>query len=602
MSPSYSPDVLDLVRSRNDIVEVISNYFPLKRSGRNYKTLCPFHSEKTPSFMVNQEKQIFHCFGCNVGGDVFSFIMKQERLAFPEAVRFLARRANVVLPEQDSRAVSARAKLLKLHELALEYFRWGLLKSESGGKVRAYLKQRGFGEAAVNKFRLGYAPKSWDGVLRRATNKGYKEKEIVQAGLAIARKEGGGYYDRFRDRLIIPVCDTQGRVIAFGGRVLAETQKEAKYINSPDTPLFRKGSMLFGLHLAKEPISRLGEAVLGEGYFDVIRAHQEGIENVVCSQGTAFTEIQAQVLKRYADRVILAFDADQAGAAAALRGLAIFLHKNIEVGIAIMPPGEDPDSFIRKKGAPAFQNLLKTSIPLLDFKLGELEKKHDIRTDRGKLAVSREMLETISQIESAVLRESYVKKLAGRLGVSEAAVLEDYRKSRRKIRGVALPPVADEKVNKYEVRLLKIILEDDTFIDLIGDELDPADFSLPLRPIVRTMLDLSREGKVPLFQNLTTTLTEEETKARISRWLIEPLDPPGSPQEVAETLGDLKIRGIKEKFEVLKKEIKLGVQAGNSVAHLQAENSKLKTKIVDGGIQLKARLKKKLGINGYGQR
>lgn len=594
MVSSYTSDVLELVKSRNDIVEVISRYFPLKRSGQNHKTLCPFHSEKTPSFLVSSSKQIFHCFGCGVGGDVFSFIMRQEKLTFPEAVRFLAQRADIDLPERETGAVATKTKLLELHELALEYYRWGLAESKNGEKARLYLEKRRIRPDIVSKFKIGYAQPGWDGFVRQAHKKDYQAKDLLEAGLAIARPQGEGYYDRFRDRLIIPICDIQGRVIAFGGRVLDETQP--KYINSPDTPLFRKGRMLFGLHLAKESISRAGEAVLGEGYFDVIRAHQEGIVNVICSQGTAFTEDQAQVLKRYSDRVVVAFDADQAGASAALRGLAIFLQKNIEVRIALLPPDEDPDSFISEQGAPSFQNLLKDSIPLLDFKLQKLCERYDIRTDRGKLALSREMLETISRIESAVLRDHYIKKLARSLGVSETSVREDYRKSIRKSRMVVSKPSSRPKAEKYEVRLLKFLLENDNLINLIGDELNSTDFALPFRSIVQAMLDLHHQGKVPLAQSLVAALREEEPKAQVSRWLLEPLDPPVSLKEAADILIDLKKNSIKTKIEALKGESSQAKRLGKPLSRFERESIKLRSEFAVGESQLRNRINKKLGL------
>lgn len=590
MARFYPPELLELIQSHNDIVEVVSQYFPLKRSGQNYKILCPFHSEKTPSFFVNPQKQIFHCFGCGAGGDVFSFIMLQENMTFPEAVRFLAERAHVELPAQDSEALSRKDTLFKVHELALSYYQWGLTKSKSGEKARSFLKARRISPVTITRFKLGYAQPGWDNFFRQARQKGFKAELLVEAGLALPRSGGDGYYDRFRDRLIIPVCDTRGRVIAFGGRVLDNS--EPKYINSPDTPLFHKGQMLFGLHLAKEPISQAGEVILGEGYFDVIRAHQEKVENMVCSQGTAFTEIQAKILKRYTDKVVIAFDADQAGTTAALRGLAIFLHKNFEVRIALLPPGDDPDSFIREKGPEAFRKTVGESIPLLDFKLQKLCEKHDLRTDRGKLALSREMLETISQIESAVLRDSYTKKLARRLGVSQASVWEDYRQSTRK-RVVQTPSLTPpEKGDKFEVRLLKFILENDKIIRLIGDELDPSDFTLPLRPIAQAMLKLYQQGKTPLSQSLTFALSQEAPKALVSRWLIEPLSSQPSLLEVSDVLIDLRTRGQKAKIQALNEEVARSNREGKEIAPLQRECLKLRRELD----QIPARIRKKIGI------
>ncbi len=532
MAPFFSPDQVDLVNSSNDIVEVVSQYLPLKRSGRNFKALCPFHSEKTPSFTVSPDKQIFHCFGCGAGGDVLSFVMRKENMTFPEAVRYLARRANVQLPEADPRAASRREKLFELHRLAADYFHWGLTRSRAGERAREYLNRREITKDSIEAFEIGYAQPGWESFLNRVRKKGYPEELLVEAGLVIKREKGGGCYDRFRDRLIVPVRDGRGRTIAFGGRVLDDSLP--KYINSPETPLFRKGGVLFGIDRARVRIGEAGEAIIGEGYFDVIRAHQEGVGNMVCSQGTAFTEIQAQVLKRYTDKVVVAFDADQAGTAAALRGLAVFLEKNFEVRIIVLPPGEDPDSFIRKHSGPAFLKLAQESRPLLDFKLDWLCKQYDIAADRGRMSVARQMLESISLIENAVLRETYLRKLAGRLGVSPEAVQEEFGKRKPPASPSRTPAsVPEGKIDKYQVRLLKYLMGDDTFFRRVEEELYPDVFSPPLQPVVTLMLELIRQGQVPLSRTLVGALRDRRAQEMVSGWL---LDPAGSDPEAGEAV------------------------------------------------------------------
>jgi len=569
MSRIYSPELLETIQAHNDIVEVVSRYLPLKRAGQTYKALCPFHSEKTPSFFVNPQRQIFHCFGCGVGGDVFSFLMRQDSLTFPEAVRTLAERAGIELPEAGREEVSHRDRLLKLHALAADFFHWGLTKSKNGEIARAYLAVRAIAPETIKAFRLGYAQPSWDSFVNHAQKKDFPVELIVEAGLAIKRPEKEGCYDRFRHRLIVPVCDHQGRVIAFGGRVFDKS--EPKYINSPDTPLFRKGQMLFGLHLAKEAIGKEGEAILGEGYFDVIRAHQEGVKNMVCSQGTAFTDVQAQIFKRYTDKVVTAFDADQAGTEAALRGLSIFLQKNFEVRIALLPPGEDPDSFIARKGVEAFREAVRNSVLLIDFKLEKLRERHDVRTDRGKLKVLKEMLETIAEIESAVLKDSYVKKLAVALGVSEAAVWEEMKKRREPTpprRAETAPAPAGDKI---ELLLLKFIIRDDKLAQLIGDDFDPEDFSPSLRPIVETILALTRARRFPLFRTLPLALREPAQQAMISRCLLESGDSLPSSREAREVVEAVKRRGIKARQNRLRDEIAQAETKGAEVARLQQE-------------------------------
>lgn len=591
MVPFYPPEQIDLINSYNDIVEVISQYLPLKRSGRNFKALCPFHSEKTPSFTVSPDKQIFHCFGCGAGGNVFSFVMRQENMTFPEAVRYLARRANIDLPEFDSHAASKKEQLLKLHELAAGFYHRGLTESKNGERARAYIAGRGIAESTVKIFQLGYAQPAWDSFLKHARKKGFEPEMLLEAGLVIKRTSGDGYYDRFRNRLIIPVYDGRGRVIAFGGRVLDDSQP--KYINSPDTPLFRKGNVLFGLHLAREAIRECGEAILGEGYFDVIRAHQEGVKNMVCSQGTAFTEVQSQVLKRYADKVVVAFDADQAGTAAALRGLAVFLQKNFEVRVVILPPGEDPDSYIRSRGPAAFKRLIAESISLIDFKLDRLCRVNDLTSDRGRLAVVREMLDTISLIESAVLKETYAKKLAARLDVSPGAIWEEYRKIKRSPSpGRQSRPVPVRKVNKYETRLLKYIIENDTVFSLIKDELDPAAFSPPLRPVVGLMLDLLREGKTPLSRTLMAALRDRESQEMVSRWLLESHATVPRISEVADLLINIQGNRVKAKIVECRKAVAGHDAAGEESTAILRKSGALTRELKE----LPSRIREKLGV------
>lgn len=591
MARFYPPELLESIQSHNDIVEVISQYFPLKRSGQNFKALCPFHSEKTPSFFVSPTKQIFHCFGCGAGGDVFTFIMNREGMSFPEAVRFLAERAHIDLPSVDRRESGRKEELLKLHELALGYYHWGLLESSRGAVARTYLSGRGLRAESIKLFKLGYAQPSWDSFLRHAGKKEYKPELLEEAGLILRRSDGGGWYDRFRNRLIIPVFDARGRVIAFGGRVLDDSQP--KYINSPDTPLFRKGRMLFGLHRAGDAIVKAGEAILGEGYFDVIRAHQEGITNMVCTQGTAFTLAQAQILKRYADKVVTAFDSDQAGASAALRGLDIFLQKNFEVRIALLPSGEDPDSFIKKKGAAAFRKAVENSIPLLDFKLENLCKKFDLDSDRGKLAVARQMLETISRIESAMLRDSYIKKLSRKLNVSESSIREDYRKEKpRKVSADRKERETVEPGERAQRQLLQYLLLDDKLINLILDEFDPADFSASLRPIAEKASSLYREGALPLSQTLPAAFREEAQQSLISRWLIESTSQSPDRKEIIDLLIYIRKQGLSARGRELEKQISHYAGEGREITHLQRKSRELNRELE----QMAARLRKKFEV------
>lgn len=567
----FSSDIVDQVKTSTDIVTVISEYFPLKRSGRNFKALCPFHDERTPSFMVNPERQIFHCFGCGAGGDVIAFVMRQEGYSFPEALRHLAERAGMSLPSNDPAAASRHERLLSLHDLAAGFFRWGLSSSRYGARARAYLEKRGISESAAEQFGLGYAQASWDSFSRHARKKGFSVSELVAGGLALER-EDGGIYDRFRDRLVIPIRNPRGKTIGFGARVLDDSTP--KYINSPETELFHKGQVLFGLDLARRSLEEAREAILGEGYLDVIRAHQEGLGNVVCSQGTAFTPEQARLLKRHVRRVVTAFDADAAGRAAALKGLDIFLAENLEVAIALLPSGEDPDSFIRARGAQAFRELVREARPLLDYKLETLYARHEGDGDRGKLEVARDMLSSIDRIQSPILREAAINRLASRLGVSPLAVREEFRLLSKPpapapARASSLPG------EKNERNLLKLLFQNDTISALVSADLDAEDFSPELRPLAQRMIEGIDQGEFPLVRTLPAREREEKIQALLARWMFEEPERPAEVGEVIDYLAYLKRKRLQASCRELDLAIAEGERAGSETAHLQRRRLEL---------------------------
>ncbi len=324
------PQTIEQIAAANDIVEVIGSYFPLKRAGASYKALCPFHQEKTPSFNVSQQRQSFHCFGCGVGGSVFRFVMDYEHLDFPSAVKKLAARAGIPVIEEggasqaDDRQHETRRTLLQLHAEAAEWFHENLLKRGWASEARDYLKKRGIDRNVAGNWQLGFAPESWDALLKWALDRGYKRAHLAQSGLVKPRDENrpdGEVYDRFRGRIMFPICNDVGEVIAFSGRVLNSETETAKYLNSPETPLFRKGNVLFGLHKTKRPLIEANSAIVCEGQLDLITLFEAGISNVVAPQGTAFTENQARILKRFVEEVVLCFDADSAGEKAAERSL-----------------------------------------------------------------------------------------------------------------------------------------------------------------------------------------------------------------------------------------------------------------------------------------
>jgi DNA primase len=444
------PDhVLDQVRHANDIVDVIGSYLPnLKRTGSTFKTLCPFHKEKTPSFNVNPNMQLFKCFGCGVGGDVFKFVMLWDRLEFREAVELLAKRANIPLefgPDRDRGAAPQKAQLYKLHDEAADFFHWQLMKEPAAQIARDYLRKRKVTMEAAREFMLGYAPDAWDATLQWGASRKHPPQLLTLAGLVIER-EGGGYYDRFRGRLMFPIRDEQARVIGFSGRVLAGDEKQAKYVNSPESPIFTKGRVLYGLDKTKRALVDAKQAIVCEGQLDLIACYTGGVQNIVASQGTAFTDDHGRILRRYVDEVVLCFDSDAAGQGAAVKSVDPLLAAGLVVRVATMPAGHDPDSLVREEGPEKLRAVIAAARPFFDFYLDHLCARHDPRSDTGKVQISRGLAESLMKVSNAVLRATYVQRSAARLGVPEAALLEEMgklRRGRERERAVELPPEAD---------------------------------------------------------------------------------------------------------------------------------------------------------------
>lgn len=432
MAGFFSDEFRERVRAASDIVDVIGGYLPLKRAGANFVTLCPFHKEKSPSFNVNPHKQIFHCFGCHKGGDVFTFVKEYENIGFTDAVTRLAERAKIPLefvrgaPDQQTR--HEKDQLLQVHEQITQRWQNALANEASGQLARDYLLKRGVSGEAIKLFRIGAAPDSWDDTVNWAKSKGFELPLVEKAGLILKRDGGEGYYDRFRGRLMFPICDEQGRVIAFSGRVLSGDEKTAKYVNSPETPIFSKGKVLFGLDKAKRSILEHGFAIVCEGQLDTIACHSKGVSNAVAPQGTALTGMHGRILRRYTDDIILCFDGDGAGQRAAARAFDDLLAAGIPFRVATIPPPDDPDSFIKRFGRDAFVNLLIGASEFHDFYLDFLCSQQEVSTDRGQREVVRLMRESVAKTGSVVLADRYAQKTSMRLGVSPDAVRAEFKK------------------------------------------------------------------------------------------------------------------------------------------------------------------------------
>lgn len=441
-------ETLEQVTAATDIVELIGSHVSLRRAGANYMALCPFHREKSPSFNVSPSRQSFKCFGCGVGGTVFKFITLYENLEFPKAVRRLAERAGIPIVEEnfggwneDQGITQLRRRLLALHAEAADWFHRNLMKTPGAQVARDYLKSRGLTPEVAARWKLGYAPNAWEACMGWAAERGYTREEIVQSGLAKWSNDDDddslpsrrAARDRFRDRLMFPICNESGEAIAFSGRVLVADAKAAKYVNSPETPLFTKGKVLFGLHMSNRAMLDARFAIVCEGQIDLITAFEAGVKNVIAPQGTAFTERQAQLLKRKVEEVVLCFDADAAGQQAAERSLAVLLEANLNVRVATMPPGEDPDSLIRGQGAEAFTKRIAEAKDFFDFQLERLSAAFDLNTPRGKAQFSHKMAESVVLLTDAVLREAVVGKVSARLGMAAA----DFRALLKKPRSMA---------------------------------------------------------------------------------------------------------------------------------------------------------------------
>jgi DNA primase len=484
MAGLISPATLEQIRAASDIVDVIGNYLPLKRAGANFVTLCPFHKERTPSFNVNPHRQIFHCFGCHKGGDVFTFVQQYENIDFMEAVRRLADRAKIPL-EFDQQPGQPQARHLKetflrIHEQIAQRWHAALLNDAAGQIARDYLAKRRVSDEAVKLFRLGYALDAWDDTVNWARSKGHDLIDMEKGGLIIRRDQGEGFYDRFRGRLIFPICDEQGRVIGFSGRVLSGDEKTAKYVNSPETPIFTKGKVFFGLDKSKRAILDAGFAIICEGQLDLIACYLAGVKNVVAPQGTAFTADHARILKRYVDEVVLCFDSDTAGQTAAVRVLDSLLASGLAIRVATVPAPHDPDSFIKGFGGGAFQELIDKALGFFDYYLNRLCQSHDVATDKGKMAVVRELGQAVRKTGNQVFVDTYAQKAALRLAVSPDSIRAEFKK-------LALPkgesssvtdetPEATERAARpspQELWLLKLLLLSDDHIDWLAARLKP---------------------------------------------------------------------------------------------------------------------------------
>ena len=565
MAGLISPTTLEQVRAASDIVEVIGSYLPLKRAGANFIALCPFHKEKTPSFNVNPHRQIFHCFGCHKGGDVFTFVKEHENIGFMDAVRRLAERAKIPLEfenspvEQQSRNLKDR--LLQLHEQIAQ--RWqNALASEAAGQVaRDYLVKRGVSPEAIKLFRLGCAPEVWDDTVNWAKSKGHELALVETAGL-ILRKEGSDhFYDRFRGRLMFPICDEQGRVIGFSGRVLSGDEKTAKYVNSPETPIFTKSKVFFGLDKSKRALLDAEHAIVCEGQLDLIACYMAGVQNIVAPQGTALTADHARILKRYVDEVVLCFDSDEAGQNAAVRSLDSLLASGLAIRVAVIPSPHDPDSFIKASGGAAFQQLINGADGFFDYYLNRLCVLHDPTTDKGRITVLQSMAEAVHKTGNGVLIDTYAQKTALRLGVSPEAVRAEFKKLATKSRGtVEAEPEVEGAVaetasrpSPEECQLLRLVLSSEEHAARVAVHLH---LDWLAHPVVRRVLDrrlqAQADGSWSSAASFVTEFADDPTTQQLmTEALTEDREIPQPETQLSDILRELRNQHLASEIAAL---------------------------------------------------
>lgn len=530
-----SAGILDEVKSRLDIVEVLGDHVELKRAGRNFRALCPFHAEKTPSFMVSPEKQLFHCFGCGAGGDIVGFVMRHESVGFEEALQMLAKRAGVKY-EPGGRGSSARSEKEPIRAVlgrALEFFREGL---KGSAKARAYLKERGVAEETVSEFSLGYAQAGWRSLKGRLSSEGFSEALMLKAGV-LARGDKGTY-DLMRDRIIFPISDVGGDVIAFGGRVMDDSQP--KYINSPETPLFRKSKTLYGLNLAREGIRKGGFAVLVEGYMDVMACRQHGIPNVVAPLGTALTAEHIRTLKRFTKKAVVVFDGDRAGISAAKRAVGVALSEDMLVKALPLPEGEDPDSLLKAKGAPYVEGLIKGALPVVEFLLKYADGERSEAVNGA--------IEVISTAKDPIVLGELVRELSYGARETEAAIRAKIKKLGKDAgkKEAGERPRGRAAGNKEEVLLLSAALAHPLKLKEIFGLIGLKDISdVEIRDVFEKMLS-------PGWDHRPESLLEALGKggqALVSKVSLEPgFDPEGVDKAVGDCIRKIMKRHVDEKI------------------------------------------------------
>ena len=553
MTGRSSHDFVETVRSAGDIVRLISEYVPLKQSGSRLTGLCPFHQEKTPSFSVDPNNQLFYCFGCQTGGDVFKFVMLYEKVGFREALEMLARRWGVPIPESRPRD-DRLGRLLEMNRAAEEFFRGRLADPRAGKRCRDYLESRGISDEVVEKLGMGVAPDSWEALKTHLLSKRFKVEEMVAGGLVLERRDKSGHYDRFRGRVVFPIRDVSGRTVAFGGRILDDG--EPKYVNSPETPAYVKGNHLYGLDKARESIRREGFAIVVEGYLDLAAVLQAGFDNAVASLGTAFTPAQTQLLTRFTNRVVVSYDGDAAGAKATRRSLDLLLARGLEVRVVDLPEGMDPDDCIRTEGPEAYRGRVHTAPGYLEFLIEREARGRDLARAGEQVAVVNAVLPHVARLTSAIERSAWATRLADTLHIEDRLVLQELGVALRAGQtGVRQRAGTDEPLREIEARLVSLMLNLVEGRHRVAHEVDPGDLrGTRVATIVETILKLEERGEVVDHQTVFNALERDEDRDLLTRIAFRE-EPEGDVQEVEDCLRSLRRQRLIRERKELQREL-----------------------------------------------
>ncbi len=510
-------ETIDQIRQVANIVEIASLYTTLRKRGKKHVGLCPFHSEKDPSFTVDGEKQLFHCFGCGAGGDVFTLVMEKENLSFPEAVKYLAEKFHIPLPRQtrlSPEALKLEEKIFKVNEAALGFFRKSLFQSKEGEAALDYLKKRGFTPETLETLKVGYAPNSWSALLSHLEGRETDASLLQKAGLILPGQKKADFYDRFRGRIIFPIFSLTGKVLGFGGRSIFNA--EPKYLNSPETAVYSKGKVLYGLNWTKEVVRETGELILVEGYTDFASLFQAGIRNLAASLGTSLTEHQVALAGRFAPRLIINYDGDAAGKNAAFRALPTCFEKGLQVKVLILPQNLDPDGFIRQHGREPYLNLSKKAVPGLKFLVDSVVQSGRMDVPEEKVRIVRTIVSVLEKIPDSLVRSEYLRLASEFLSVEESLLRQIIEK------GASEPDKEEsESFLPAEKRLLQILLEDNRIAALLGTKMMPEDYKgLKSEPAFAFILESSRKGKAVVFPELSQAIGPQLAR-RLSQISLE---------------------------------------------------------------------------------